>query len=175
MTREEARETLAVSKRTFERLVSKGLPRKGEGRRERFPWPEIQRWAVDQARQEGRESVRPQDYEDAKARKMMAEAEIAEYDLALRRHEIMPVADGEKAIGEAFDRVRGQLLSLPKRVAHELVGIQTNAEASARLTQAVSELMADLRRGDDVPLEEEDPEEPEQIASAAPNAKRGHT
>lgn len=138
------------------------MPRK-PGSRELYPWPEISRWLVEHARQEGRESVKPADYEDAKARKMIAEAELAEYDVALKRGELMTVADGEKTIAEAFQRIRGQLLALPRRIAADVVGIQTLPEANARLTKAVAEVMEELAQADDVAV----PEDAEDEADAA--------
>ena len=159
LTRDQAKQALGdMHERTFALWVRKGLPRKGDGRAARYPWPEIQRWVVEHARQEGRESVRPKDYEDAKARKMMAEAELAEYDVALKRRELMSVGDAEKTLSEAFDRIRGQLLALPSRLAHDFVGIQTLPEANARLTRAVSDVMEELSGGTDVPVEEESDE-----------------
>lgn len=158
LTRKEAKQALGdMPERTFARWVAKGLPRKGE----RYLWPEISRWLVEHARQEGRESVRPADYEDARARKMIAEAELAEYDVALKRGELLTVADGEKTIAEAFQRIRGQLLAVPSRFAGDLVGIQTLPEANARLTRAVTEVLEELATASDVPVSEDEDVEAE--------------
>lgn len=159
LKRSAARDALGLADRTFARWVAKGLPRKGEGKREVYPWPEIQRWLLDHVREEGRESVRPQDYEDAKARKMMAEAELAEYDVAIKRKELMTVEEGQKALADAFDRVAAQLKAAPTRHAHDLVGIQTLPEAEARFKRITAQMMADLASADDVPADAEADEE----------------
>lgn len=159
LKRAAARDALGLADRTFARWVAKGLPRKGEGKREFYPWPEIQRWLLDHVREEGRESVRPEDYEDAKARKMMAEAELAELDLAIRRRELMTVDEGQKALSEAFDRIAAQLKAAPTRHAHDLVGIQTLPEAEARLKRITAEMMGDLAAAEDVPADAEPDEE----------------
>src|SRR6185437_2071213 len=106
LTRPQARAALGdLSEAAFTRLQQQGLPQKGDGRRARYEWPRIQRWYMDWKFEQGRQSVRPEDYEDAKARKMMAEAELAELDLAIKRRELMTVEEGQKALGEAFDRI----------------------------------------------------------------------
>jgi phage terminase Nu1 subunit (DNA packaging protein) len=158
LTRKEAKQALGdMPERSFARWVAKGLPRKGE----RYLWPELHRWILEHARQEGRESVRPADYEDARARKAIAEAELAEYDLARKRGELLTVADGEKTIAEAFQRIRGQLLAVPSRFAADLVGIQTLPEANARLTRAVTEVLEELATASDVPAPEDEDVEAE--------------
>lgn len=163
LTRKEAKAALgAMPERSFARWVAKGLPRKGNNKSERYPWPEIHRWTLEHARQEGRESVRPADYEDAKARKAIAEAELAEYELLQKRGELMTLANGEKILSEAFQRIRGALLALPRRIASDLVAIQTMAEANARVTRAISEVLEELATGADVPEpDEEDLEDAE--------------
>jgi phage terminase Nu1 subunit (DNA packaging protein) len=164
LKRKEAKQALGdMPERSFARWVAKGLPRKGDGGQERYPWPEIHRWMLEHARQEGRESVRPADYEDAKARKAMAEAELAELDLAQQRHELMTVEVAEKTLGEAFQRIRGQLLALPRRLAPDVVGVQTLPEANARLTKAIAEVLEELADGKDVP-------DGEEVDAAAPES-----
>lgn len=157
LTRAQARAALGdISKAAFTRLVQAGLPRKGEGNEARYVWPLIQRWYMDWKFEEGRRSVRPEDYEEAKARKMMAEAELAELDLAIRRGELMTVAVAEKRIAEAFDRVAAQLKAAPTRHAHDIIGIQTLPEAEARMKRALSETQSELAAAEDVPADVEE-------------------
>ena len=160
LTRAQARAALGeLSEAAFTRLVNDGLPRKGDGKAARYEWPRIQRWHSDWKFEQGRQSVRPEDYEDAKARKMMAEAELAELDLAIRRRELMTVEDGQKALAEAFDRVAAQLKAAPTRHAHDLVGIQTLPEAEARFKRITTQMMSDLASADDVPADAQADEE----------------
>jgi len=160
LTRPQARAALGdLSEAAFTRLQQQGLPQKGDGRRARYEWPRIQRWYMDWKFEQGRQSVRPEDYEDAKARKMMAEAELAELDLAIKRRELMTVEEGQKALGEAFDRIAAQLKAAPTRHAHDLVGIQTLPEAEARFKRITAQMMTELASADDVPADAETDEE----------------
>lgn len=93
----------------------------------------------------------PTDIEEARARKLSAEAELAEHELAKARNELMTVADYDRVVGDAFSRVDGKLLALASRLAGAVVGVQTPAEGHKRIEKLVEEIRDELRRGDDIP------------------------
>ncbi len=114
------------------------------GKRE-FAWPAFPRWREQTMRDEAVARARPEDYEAAKARKMAADAELAELELARRRGELCAVADFEAALETAFSRVRTRLLNLPAKSSPHLVGLRSITEAQGALEPFVEEVVAELR------------------------------
>ena len=55
------------------------------------------------------------DLNEERARKVAAEAQLAEMELAKARREFVAVADVASAWGEVLSAVRGRLLSMPAR------------------------------------------------------------
>lgn len=138
---------LGVDERTIQRWHKDGLPRHGEGRGIRYPLTECIAWV----RQRDREQVEaqtergaPTDYDEAKARKMAAEAELAELELARARGTIVTVDDVERMLSAPLYRLRAKLLNLPSKWSPSLVGCRTIAEAQTRLEAAVEEAMLSL-------------------------------
>lgn len=88
LTKAEAAELLGFTERRLEQLVAEhphDLPCVGRGARRRFPWPALREWRDKQLVQHGVRSVRPQSLEEARARKLAAEADLAEMEAAERR------------------------------------------------------------------------------------------
>lgn len=156
LKRQEAREALGqMPERTFNLLVSEGLPCRGEGKAARFPWPEIYRWTIDRAKRKARDQARPANYDEARAREMAAKAELAELEVAAKRGELMTVAQYDDVVGSAFQRVRSQLLTLPTKMAPEMVGLVKATEAQAKVQGFVDDVLAELHRAGDVPADGE--------------------
>ena len=167
ITRSEARAALGgISEAAFTRLLQAGLPRKGDGKSARYDAQRIVRWHADWKFEQGRQSVQPKDYEDAKARKMIAEAELAELDVAIRRGELMTVEEGRKVIAQFQDRTVSALKAFPTRHAHTLVGIQTLPEAEARARLVASEIISGLADTSDMEAPEGADAEAERETSA---------
>lgn len=124
-----------------------GCPKKVVNGRTLYAWPDWNEWRF----QEGRRSKAPEDVEEAKARKLAAEAELAEIERDRERGLLVPVVDVEREVGVVFDRLRAKLVALPGKWGPMLVGCRTIAEATARLEPAVHDAMADLSyAGDEV-------------------------
>lgn len=144
-----------MPERTFAQWVARGMPRKGDGKRERYPWPEIYRWTAEQLERRGKESARPKDIDDARNRLMSADAELKELELAERRGHLMTVEQGEKWIVEAFGRIRGQLSAMEPRLAATLGACKTIPQRSKAIREAIQEVLEELYKGDDIPAPED--------------------
>jgi hypothetical protein len=126
-------------------------------RRQGMPhtWPDCMRWREAQLREQGRREVSPTDESEARARKLAAEAALAEIELARARGEVVPVADVERELGQVLDGLRARVLALPGKYAPRL-GLPI-AQAQARLEEIGRELMAELAEtADDIPDDERD-------------------
>lgn len=88
---------------------------------------------------------KPTTYDDAKTRKMAAEAELAEAELARVRGSQVPIADTVKVIEEICIAIRAKCLSTPTKVAPLLlVAEQTEAAFRAVLDAAMREVLNEL-------------------------------
>ena len=154
LTRKEACKRLGgMPERTFARLVSEGLPRKGDGTAARFPWPEIWHWYVDRERRAAAEAAKrplPADLAEAELRIAQAKANRAELELAEMRGELMTVPQFESQLGDAFERVASKLKNLPRTVALRVTATSI-AERETQVRPLVDEVLGELAKAEDVP------------------------
>ncbi len=92
---------------------------------------------ADKARREAAPLV---SLDDARSRKMLAEAELAELEVAKARGEFVAVADYESALARVCDRLAARLRALPVRLSH--LGAEVEAAAEAEAERIVTELSA---------------------------------
>lgn len=156
ITRDEAKAALGdMPLRTFALWVKRGLPRKGDGKKERYPWPDIYHWLLEQierrAREKAREDAKPKDIEEAHRRKAAADAELAELELAEKRALLMTVEAGEAVMAADYARVAARLKAAPTKYAPRVVGLKTIPEGVTVLQGAFRECMEELYQGKDVP------------------------
>ena len=78
---------------------------------------EVYRWRLGQAEQ----TAIPLDKEAEQVRKLKAEADRVEIEVAKARGELVPVSEFEKAVAADHDEMRAALLSLPSRFARLVV------------------------------------------------------
>lgn len=78
--------------------------------------------------------------DEARTRKALAEAELAEIELAKARAEVVTLSDYEDALGRILDRLMARLRSLPVRLAHH--GPDAEATLEAEVERMVQELAA---------------------------------
>lgn len=132
-----------LSRQTLNEWARKpGCPRKRVGATWRYPWPAWNEWRFEEGRRQVRESAKPVDAHEAKQRKMLAEAQLAELDLAERQGQLVTLEDYRKSIGLLLDPVRATMLAVPAKWAPLLVGHMTVGDAQAALEPLV---MAALR------------------------------
>lgn len=140
------------------------IPMSGRGRSRRFLWPPLRKWRDAYLRSEGVRSIRPQSVEEARARKLAAEADLAEIELAERRGQLVPAAFFRQEYEGACARLRAALLNASTRYAPRLLealAAWVPAHALRHLEEFLStmtrETMTELEAGDDVPEDEEPP------------------
>lgn len=95
-------------------------------------------WAVMQAQGESEARVR-----DPKMRKEIAQAELAEMNVALRRGELAPVSMMRAGLEAAVMRARARLLSIPTKLAAMVAGMPP-AEAKAVIEDQIHDALREL-------------------------------
>lgn len=88
--------------------------------------------------------AKPKSFDEAKARKMAADAELAELELERERGEVVRIEEVAKAIGEEYAATRAKLLAIPSKLAPR-VALETDEGACRELiareiTEALNEL-----------------------------------
>lgn len=84
-------------------------------------------------------------YAVARARKIAAEARLAELTLAEREGELVPVAEVTKVEAAFLAELRARIIATPGRWAPRLVGLRTTAAAQGRAEEIVDELLEVLQ------------------------------
>lgn len=116
-------------------------PARKSGRNVWVQWPGFARWReqqlVDQAKREASPSV---SLDEARTRKALAEAELAELEVAKSRGEFVAVADYEAALARILDRLTARLRAMPVRLSH--FGPDVEAAAEEEAERIVVELSA---------------------------------
>lgn len=89
--------------------------------------------------------------DEARIRKMAADASLAEYDLAEKRGEVVPVNDAGEMVLDAFQRVRAKLTSIPSKIAPLVSSTNDPDECRSLLQGAILEALAELAVDDGGP------------------------
>lgn len=87
---------------------------------------------------------KPADFEAARTRKMAAEAELAEAELARVRSTQVPIADTVAVVGEICGAIRAKCLAVPSKVTPMLVADGTPTGIQALLDRAMREVLNEL-------------------------------
>lgn len=157
-------ETFGVSEAQLERFFQSGMPHeKTSSRKIAIPMPDGRIWFHKHLVEKGKRQAAPKDIDEAKQRKMAAEAELAELELAKARDELMTVDQYERVVADAMARADARLQTLPPRLAGVVLGATTIQDAQARIAPLVEEVRDELRKADDVPaVQDDDGETPEE-------------
>lgn len=166
ITKAEAAERLGITTRRLEQMVNEfpDVPCQGRGLGRRFHWPALREWRDKQLVQQGVNSVRPLSFEQARARKLTYEADLAEIELAERRAQLLPTAAYRQEYEAACGRLRGAHLNGHTRYAPQLFEILASRLESDDLRRIEEfllrmfrEIMAEIEAGDDIPEDDEEP------------------
>jgi hypothetical protein len=148
--------------------VIPGCPRRSDGKGGwLYEWPAFNRFVRETLARDAAAAASPGDLDEAKLRKLAAEAELAELALGKERGQLVEVSRYEREMGRAFARVRSRLLSLPVRAAPDVLGLKDERGIETVLDRYVLEILAELRR-EAVP---DDGEEAEEEAKPAPRTR----
>lgn len=161
LTRKELAARLDISERQVHNLVELGMPRRVRGKTVRYPWKLCHSWYIRFKQEEAVKRARagsPADIDLARARKMEAEARMAEIELAKLEGELIPLDLFEEQLNVILDRLRAKMINLPGRWAPLLLGKRTIQEIIAVLEEAAADAMKALvETADELEDEDADP------------------
>jgi len=159
--------------RTWERRGCPVEKRGGGGSPSLYNTADVAAWREDQAALAASGDVSKVDMEEARRRKIAAEAALAELDLSVRQGEVVYVADVAAAVGSEYAEVRAKLLTLPSDMADTLENMSRN-EIHEALASKVSEILHVLSRDDEFATDDGlAPGEVEQLEAAPEVEPRG--
>jgi phage terminase Nu1 subunit (DNA packaging protein) len=138
-------ERLRLTPRRIQQLVGEGLPRVTRGK---YDVDEVLDWYI--AYLERRLSGESDEDSDAVAlrkhelRLAAAKADTGELELARERGQLVAIADVEKQMTDLVITTKARVLSVPARVAADLVGEQSRVMAQAKVEKALKEALSHL-------------------------------
>jgi phage terminase Nu1 subunit (DNA packaging protein) len=173
VNRTELAEINGVSLPTVESWVRRGCPvvqRGGRGRAWQFNTADVRNWREDDIRAETSHTTHA-NKDELLLRKLAAETEQAELDLAKAKDEVVPVEQLERALVKAFGEVRAGMRNvLPGRAARRLIGETDETTFKAVLLEEIDqrlEVLADSDLINEADLELDPESEGDQEAERA--------
>lgn len=142
-------ELFGVTKQRVHQLVEKGLPREMRGKYDlnkcvrwyiRFLQTALEKRAVPL---EGGELASEQ---MERVRKMRLDADLKEIQVARERKQLVAVDDVEKEFADLVLATKARIMSLPARLAPDLLGETSRVVAQAKIEKALKESLAQLAR-----------------------------
>jgi len=147
VNRQQLADILGVTLPTIDARVAKGLPYKTkgkEGRSYEFETKEVIDWILEQAEKSSAKSESDSSYNEARRRKMNAEADLTEIQLAKEAGLVVMIDDAVNCISDAVSTLRTQCLNLPRRAAPLVVGETDEAIVKVILDEQVNEVLTEL-------------------------------
>ena len=132
---------LALSTRQIRNLEDAGLPHRAEGNRKFYPVAEAVAWYGEYKYH--REDLSP--LQSAELRKKLADAEAAEYELAILRRDYIARKDVGVLVQDALDRADAKLRNAPSRYAGRTAAKEGVPESMRAWQAAIEEVRAELR------------------------------
>lgn len=126
--------------RTITNYVSAGMPKSARGK---FPLASCVQWHVGAEREAARAGKGLNDLDLARQRKTIAEARVAELDLAEREQLSIPIEMHRKRLRERLESVAGQVKAIG-RYQPDVKAATTDAQADALLDRMADEILAEL-------------------------------
>jgi phage terminase Nu1 subunit (DNA packaging protein) len=145
-------ERLKLTPRRIQQLAGEGLPRVTRGKYDVdavLDWyiAKLERQLAGETDEEGELAKR---YKE-ELRLLSARADEQELDLAARRRELVSIADVEKEMTDLVATTKARILTVPARVAPDLIGEQSRVMVQAKLEKALKEALAHLAEGAPAP------------------------
>ncbi|MDX6481730.1 MAG: hypothetical protein QOG85_2240, partial [Gaiellaceae bacterium] len=131
----------AVNLSTIDQWIAAGAPGTKNGAGWQFEIAAVERWKALRLEKNPNE---PGLLSEARRRKAIADAELAEYELAEKRRLVVPIDEAVDVLTREFSHAREKLLAMPPRIAPLIVGLKSVAEARVLLDQAVTEILNEL-------------------------------
>lgn len=154
---------LGISTKTVSRYQTEGLPFTGKGQSARFDVTACVQWYAQKQAQIAMSQVDigkvSLSEEEVKVRKLLAEAQMKELELAQMRGELVLVEDAEKEITRHLTQLRGKVTAIPGVWGAKVLGLKDIHEAVDILSDLVDRLMHELANDEEGDgLDEEDSE-----------------
>lgn len=148
---------MGVTPPTVDGWVRNGCPIKQKGSRgvaATFNTAEVMKWLRDKAREEA-SGTSLADESELKRRKLAAEAEKAELDLAKAKGDVAPIREFERATASLMAAIRANVMNVPGRAVLQLLGETNEMEFKTKL-RAELVLALETAAEEDLELSEED-------------------
>ena len=136
-----------VSLVTIGQWISKGCPfitKGGMGKKWVLSSAEVTTWREDQIAQQALGDVSTLDLDEARRRKLAAEAALTELDLSHRRGDLIEIEYIAGLVGDEYANVRAKILALPTKLAPLLIGIESMAEVTEIIERGITESLEEL-------------------------------
>ena len=141
-------EIMGVSTETIRNWVSSGCPtRPGSGGVKLYLPSEVIAWREDRIKRAALDSVELTDVEEAKRRKLAAEASMAEIDLATKRGDVANITVIADEVGSALASCRARLIGVGSAVAPRLSIAANAAEMRAIVDEAIYAALEEISDG----------------------------
>lgn len=148
MRKEEIARWFNCSAGHIDKLVRDGMPREKVGRHYDYGAPAVL-WYFTEG--PGARSVDPSSngnqkvpLDEARARRELAQAELAEYELAQKRAGVLTVDVHLSLFLDYLNRIRARLLAFPGKWAPRMVNLRSVGQAQARAEQIVDDALLEL-------------------------------
>lgn len=149
-------ETLGMSLPAVDAYVRRGCPfvqRGAKGREWQFDTAAVIEWLRQQDIEQAIGDTSKLDIDEARRRKIAAEAALAEMELAKERRQMIHVDEVAGVVADEYAKVRSRVLAMPARLAQPLSILDDpaaiEAEIKAECVDALSELVADGGNADE--------------------------
>lgn len=158
LNRQETAETFGIATSTLSEWVRRGCPVVQRGSRGK-PWTfntaEVARWRDGDVRADATSGIKDATTAELQRRKLAAETEAAELELARSKAEVVPVDEIERGIRKAFAELRtGFRNVLPGRAARRLLGETDETRLKAVLLEETDQVLEALADTDLVAAED---------------------
>lgn len=152
---------LLVSERRVQQLTKEGvIPKADRGRYELAPAVQgYIRYLQDRnLKVDGKDII---DFNAERARKLRAEADIAEIEAATKRAEVATITQVQRSVENAFAEVRANMRNIPSRLATQILGENSETVLKQKILDEIDLALSALSEGFD--LAEDEDEQPDEI------------
>lgn len=157
LNRADTADLFGIAKTTLDDWVRRGCPvvqRGSRGKAWQFSSADVSRWREDDIRASAL-SVEATPAEELRRRKLEAETQLIELDLAKAKELVAPIEQMEKAMDAIFGEIRANLRNaLPARAAQRLIGVTSETEIKTILRDEIDQALENL--SEDELIEDED-------------------
>jgi terminase small subunit / prophage DNA-packing protein len=140
---------LNVSRGTVDRWLKQGCPfieraDRNRGREWQLSLPDVVEWRERRAVEQAIGDTSKLDIDEARRRKVAAEAALAELELAKQRGQVVSVEVAMQVVGDQLSVCRSRLLSMPNKIGPLVAPVTDVNECVERMRLAVVEALDEL-------------------------------